>query len=51
MNNHAKRHWRKYNQKLINRGSLTFWLDQDCLNSWINKCGKKGRPSFSNLVI
>ncbi len=51
MNNHAKRDWRNYNQKLINRGSLTFWLDQDCLNSWINKCGKKGRPSFSNLVI
>jgi hypothetical protein len=51
MNNHAKRDWHEYNQKLINRGSLTFWLDQNCLNSWINKCGKKGRPSFSNLVI
>gem|GEM_PF-4496186 len=24
MNNHAKRSWREYNQKLINRGSITF---------------------------
>ena len=51
MNNHAKRDWRKYNQKLVNRGSITFWLDKECLDSWVNKTGKKGRPPFSNLVI
>jgi len=51
MNNHAKSDWHKYNQKLINRRSLTFWLDQDCLKSWMNKHEKKGLSSFSNLVI
>lgn len=51
MNNYAKRNWSEYNKKLINRGSITFWLDQECLNSWVQKTGKKGRPSFSKLVI
>jgi hypothetical protein len=51
MNNHAKRDWRQYNQKQINQGSITFWLNQECLNSWISKTGKKGRPSFSDSVI
>ncbi len=51
MNNHAKRDWHKYNQKLVNRGSITFWFDQECLNSWIEKKGKKGRPSFAKAVI
>jgi IS5 family transposase len=51
MKNHAKRDWRKYNQKLINRGSLTFWFDKDCLTNWLQKDGKKGRPSFSDSVI
>jgi hypothetical protein len=49
MNNHAKRNWHEYNQKLINRGSLTFWLDQDCLNSWITKFEKEGLPFFPHL--
>jgi IS5 family transposase len=51
MKNHAKRDWRKYNQKLVNRGSLTFWFDQDCLTNWVEKDGKRGRPSFSDSVI
>ena len=51
MNNYAKCNWHKYHQKLINRGSLTFWLNQDCVKSWKNKHGKKGPSSFSNLVI
>jgi hypothetical protein len=46
MNSHAKRDWHKYNQKLINPGSLTFWLDKDCLNSWINKHGKRAHLPF-----
>ena len=33
MNNHAKRDWRKYNQKLVNRGSITFWLNPDFAHS------------------
>lgn len=49
--NHAKRDWKQYNQKLINRGSITFWLEQECLNSWVNKSKKRGRPSFNQSVI
>lgn len=51
MNNYAKRNWAEYNKKLINRGSITFWLEQEGLNSWIQKTGKKGKPSFSKSVI
>ena len=51
MKNHAKRDLRNYNQKMINRGSLTFWFDQDCLANWVEKDGKRGRPSFSDSVI
>jgi IS5 family transposase len=51
MKNHAKRDWHQYNQKLINRGSITFWFDKECLDSWIEKTGTKGRPSFSTSVI
>lgn len=49
--NHVKRDWNQYNQKLINRGSITFWLDQECLNSWVKKSKKRGRPSFNQSVI
>lgn len=51
MNNRAKRSWSEYNRKLVNRGSITFWINKECLNSWINKTGKRGRPSFSPVVI
>lgn len=51
MNNHAKRDWREYNRKLVNRGSITFWFDKECLKSWTLKSGSKGRPSFSKAVI
>ena len=51
MKNHAKRDLRNYNQKLINRGSLTFWFDQDCLANWVEKDRKRGRPSFVDSVI
>ena len=51
MNNHAKRDWAKYNRNLVNRGSITFWLHKECLDSWISKSGRKGRPSFSTSVI
>ncbi|NDD59391.1 MAG: IS5 family transposase [Chlamydiae bacterium] len=51
MKNHAKRDWREYNKKLTNHGSLTFWFDPECLKDWIEKDGKRGRPSFSESVI
>ncbi|PAO30004.1 hypothetical protein BST50_04385 [Vibrio vulnificus] len=26
--------WRKYNNSLINRGSLTFWIDEEAITEW-----------------
>ncbi|MFB2659115.1 IS5 family transposase [Shewanella xiamenensis] len=46
--------WKQYNQALINRGSLTFWIDEEAIASWQAKAeqGKKGRPRlFSDLSI
>lgn len=51
MKNHVKRDWREYNRKLVNRGSINFWFDKECLKSWTLKSGCKGRPCFSKAVI
>jgi hypothetical protein len=26
--------WKQYNQALVNRGSVTFWLDDAAINTW-----------------
>ncbi|WP_206191779.1 transposase, partial [Vibrio lentus] len=45
--------WKQYNQPLINRGSLTFWIDEEAISGWeqskANKCGRPRR--FSDLTI
>lgn len=46
--------WKQYNQALINRGSLTFWIDEEAIQQWRHqaKSGKRGRPRlFSELAI
>ncbi|WP_198591571.1 transposase, partial [Vibrio lentus] len=45
--------WKQYNKALINRGSLTFWIDEETLAEWKqNKQGKRGRPRrLSDLAI
>lgn len=45
--------WKHYNQALINRGSLTFWIDEEAIQLWKQiKQGKRGRPRlFSDLAI
>ena len=45
--------WKQYNKALINRGSLTFWVDEEAFAAWNqNKQGKRGRPRrFSDLAI
>ncbi|CAE6901652.1 User locus_tag [Vibrio sp. B1ASS3] len=45
--------WKQYNKALINRGSLTFWIDEETIAEWKqNKQGKRGRPRrFSDLAI
>jgi IS5 family transposase len=51
MNNYAKRNWTEYSRNLVNRGSITFWLNKECLDNWISKTTKPGRPAFSKEVI
>jgi len=45
--------WKQYNQSLINRGSLTFWIDEEAISGWVqSKQNKRGRPRrFSDLAI
>lgn len=40
------RNWSKYNQNLTQRGSITFWIDEEILEQWRFpiKRGKRGRP-------
>ncbi|MFM2623451.1 IS5 family transposase [Vibrio owensii] len=47
------KNWRQYNSSLINRGSLTFWIDEEAIRDWKQpKQGKRGRPrTFSDLAI
>lgn len=46
--------WSDYNKSLIERGSLTVWIDENCLEKWYSQdsTGKAGRPcSFSDDAI
>ncbi|HAS8246700.1 TPA: IS5 family transposase [Vibrio vulnificus] len=45
--------WKHYNQALINRGSLTFWIDEEAIQLWKQiKQRNRGRPRlFSDLAI
>lgn len=46
--------WAKYNEALVNRGSLTLWLDEAALAGWAhaNEGVKRGRPfTFSDAAI
>lgn len=45
-----KRDWTKYNQSLINRGSLTIWIEDSLSQEWMIQ-PKIGRPKFSSHVI
>ncbi|HDZ3695600.1 TPA: IS5 family transposase [Vibrio cholerae] len=45
--------WKQYNKALINRGSLTFWIDEEAIRKWKqSKQDKRGRPrQFSDLAL
>ncbi|MCG7498015.1 IS5/IS1182 family transposase, partial [Vibrio sp. Of7-15] len=32
--------WKQYNQSLINRGSLTFWIDERAIDLWRSEAKK-----------
>jgi hypothetical protein len=51
MKYHAKHDRRKYNRNLVNRGSITLWLEEEDLTSWVEKSGKREHPSFSKAEI
>jgi hypothetical protein len=38
--------WKHYNKALCIRGSITFWFDQQAIESWLNhsRSGKRGKP-------
>ena len=48
------RNWAKYNEALVNRGNLTFWISDKVLQEWKHKNdeGRQGRPfQYSDLAI
>jgi hypothetical protein len=40
------RNWSQYNKALVQRGSLTVWINEDVLSAWHNRArtGKRGKP-------
>jgi hypothetical protein len=52
----ADRPWQSvrptYNKALINRGSITFWLDDEAIQAWSATPSSRGRPQrYSDLAI
>jgi hypothetical protein len=48
------RNWAQYNRSLTQRGSITFWVEQEALRQWTApaQTGKRGRPAlYHNLAI
>jgi hypothetical protein len=43
------RNWREYNAALVKRDSLTFWFDEEIIQSWHpqGKRGRRGRPPIA----
>lgn len=48
------RNWKKYNEALVNRGKVMFWITEEAMREWEEKqrTGKRGKPKFfSNTAI
>jgi hypothetical protein len=48
------RNWNQYNRSLVQRGSLTLWIEEGIQDKWLqkDKSGKKGAsPLYSDLAI
>jgi Transposase DDE domain len=46
--------WRKYNESLVQRGSITFWFSEDVMDQWHHANGRRkvGHPFvFSDVAI
>ena len=51
---HNMSNWRQYNRALINRGSLTFWIDEQAIEQWYcnQHHGRRGRGfQYSDSAI
>jgi hypothetical protein len=47
-----RRNWKEYNKQLVQRGSLTFLIDHNILNTKLKCDHKNGRPQeFSDALI
>jgi hypothetical protein len=49
------RNWKEYNKALIQRGSITLWIDEKSIQEWYadkNKVAQRGRPTkYSDTAI
>jgi hypothetical protein len=45
---HPITNWPKYNKSLINRGSITFWVDAEAMSNWFHHDhhGRRGRSQL-----
>jgi len=53
-NKYRTRNWKQYNQSLVNRGSITFWFDENAIDKWYSREGSRtpGRPeTYSDDAI
>jgi len=46
-----KKDWSKYNKSLVNRGSITLWIDESLLKQGCAFDSTKGRPKFKLSII
>src|SRR3990167_3789128 len=48
------RNWKEYNEALVNRGKMMFWITEEAIRDWEEKrkTKKRGKPKFfSNMAI
>lgn len=48
------RNWKEYNEALVNRGRILFWITEEAMQDWLEKqrTGKRGKPKvFSNTAV
>jgi len=43
---YVKRNWKEYNKKLVNRGNIFLWIDEDTFNQWTGEEEKTGSARF-----
>ena len=50
---HPITNWPTYNKSLINRGSLTFWVDAEAMSNWFHHDhhGRRGRSQLYKQLI